>query len=263
VLTDNGKQFTARFGNGGEVMFDRICRENGIVHRLTQPATPTTTGKVERFHQTLRRELLDDVAVWPDLDTAQAAIDAFRHEYNTDRPHQSLDMAFPANRFVPAEPGVVPVKLPASLTLPAEPPAPVVFSQSPVTDFSGAAVEFDRVVPPSGNLQVAGKQFWLGPARSGMTVTFWADPDVIHLLIAGARIKTVRSHLSVADLTSLLRQGGRPPGHQRCPPLNRVRQWRWTGPSTASAASHSASTWSWPRTSSAAAASGSASTDRP
>jgi transposase InsO family protein len=46
VLTDNGKQFTARFGRGGEVLFDRICRDNGIVHRLTQPATPTTTGKI-------------------------------------------------------------------------------------------------------------------------------------------------------------------------------------------------------------------------
>ena len=46
------------------MLFDRICRENGIVHRLTQPATPTTTGKVERFHQTLRRELLDDVPAW-------------------------------------------------------------------------------------------------------------------------------------------------------------------------------------------------------
>jgi transposase InsO family protein len=50
VLTDNGKQFTARFNaGGGEVMFDRICRENGITHRLTRPRTPTTTGKVERF----------------------------------------------------------------------------------------------------------------------------------------------------------------------------------------------------------------------
>jgi len=37
VLTDNGKQFTGRFGRprGGEVLFDRVCRENGIVHRLT------------------------------------------------------------------------------------------------------------------------------------------------------------------------------------------------------------------------------------
>jgi transposase InsO family protein len=68
VLTDNGKQFTARFGHGGEVLFDRICRDNGIAHRLTPPASPTTTGKVERFHQSLRRELLDGPSrspTWP------------------------------------------------------------------------------------------------------------------------------------------------------------------------------------------------------
>jgi transposase InsO family protein len=59
ILTDNGKQFTDRFGKGGEVLFDKICRKNGITHRLTAPASPATTGKVERFHQTLRRELLD------------------------------------------------------------------------------------------------------------------------------------------------------------------------------------------------------------
>jgi transposase InsO family protein len=46
ILTDNGKQFTARFGNGGEVLFDKICRLNAIAHRLTAPASPTTTGKV-------------------------------------------------------------------------------------------------------------------------------------------------------------------------------------------------------------------------
>ncbi|WP_408631933.1 IS481 family transposase [Micromonospora palythoicola] len=220
VLTDNGKQFTDRFGKGGEVMFDRICRENGIIHRLTQPASPTTTGKVERFHQTLRRELLDEVPVWPDLDTVQAAVDVFRHEYNTDRPHQSLDMAFPADRFTPALTAeqVVPVKLPARLTQPLDhalvsPPVPIPAPDQVVA----GAVEFDRVVPPSGNLQVAGKQFWLGPARSGVTVTFWADTDVIHLLVAGSRIKTIRSHLSVADLAMLLRQGGRPAGPSPLP----------------------------------------------
>ncbi|MEV6518543.1 IS481 family transposase [Micromonospora chalcea] len=223
VLTDNGKQFTDRFGKGGEVMFDRICRENGIIHRLTQPASPTTTGKVERFHQTLRRELLDDVPVWPDLDTAQAAIDVFRDEYNTDRPHQSLDMAFPADRFSPALTAqqVVPVKLPARLTQPADqslvsPPLPVGVP-APVPVVPGA-VEFERVVPASGNMQVCGKQFWLGPIRSGMTVTFWADTDVIHLLIAGTRIKSVRSHLSVNDLAALHRAGGRPAGPPPLPP---------------------------------------------
>jgi transposase InsO family protein len=65
ILTDNGKQFTDRFGKGGEVLFDKICRKNGITHRLTAPAPPTTTGKVERFHQTLRRELLNDHAASP------------------------------------------------------------------------------------------------------------------------------------------------------------------------------------------------------
>jgi transposase InsO family protein len=234
MLTDNGKQFTDRFGKGGEVLFDRICRENGIVHRLTQPASPTTTGKVERFHQTLRRELLDDAGVFADLDAAQAAVDAFRREYNTDRPHQSLDMAFPVDRFRPAaNPGqlLVPVKLPRFLTdavadshpvtvTPADLRPPVVdqTDPSPPVEWSCGPVEFDRVVPPSGNLQVCGKQFWLGPARSGVTVTFWADTDVIHLLIAGARIKTVRSHLSVADLAALARNGGRPAGPSPLPP---------------------------------------------
>src|SRR3546814_1737584 len=49
ILTDNGKVFTGRFGPGtGEVLFDRICRENGIKHLLAAPRSPTTTGKVER-----------------------------------------------------------------------------------------------------------------------------------------------------------------------------------------------------------------------
>ena len=55
ILTDNGKVFTNRFGHpDSETLFDRICRENGISHRLTAPRSPTTTGKIERFHRTLR-----------------------------------------------------------------------------------------------------------------------------------------------------------------------------------------------------------------
>ena len=57
ILTDNGKVFTGRFGKGpGLVLFDRICRENGIRHLLTAPRSPTTTGKVERFHKTMKSE---------------------------------------------------------------------------------------------------------------------------------------------------------------------------------------------------------------
>jgi hypothetical protein len=57
ILTDNGKVFTARFGRGpGPVMFDRICVDNGIAHLLTAPYSPTTTGKVDRLHKTMRAE---------------------------------------------------------------------------------------------------------------------------------------------------------------------------------------------------------------
>jgi transposase InsO family protein len=61
ILTDNGKVFTGRFGPAGssaEVLFDRICAENGIRHLLTAPRSPTTTGKVERWHKTIRAEFL-------------------------------------------------------------------------------------------------------------------------------------------------------------------------------------------------------------
>ena len=48
ILTDNAQVFTGRFGPRatGEVLFDRVCRENGIRHLLTTPRSPTTTGKV-------------------------------------------------------------------------------------------------------------------------------------------------------------------------------------------------------------------------
>jgi transposase InsO family protein len=59
LLTDNGKVFTGRLGpHPAEVLFDRICREHGITHRLTGIRAPTTTGKIERFHKTLRAELM-------------------------------------------------------------------------------------------------------------------------------------------------------------------------------------------------------------
>jgi transposase InsO family protein len=99
ILTDNGKVFTNRFGlTPSEVLFDRICRDNGISHLLTAPFSPTTTGKVERFHRTLRQEFLT-ARVFSSLEVAQRELDAWITSYNTERPHQSLKMATPADRF--------------------------------------------------------------------------------------------------------------------------------------------------------------------
>jgi hypothetical protein len=99
VLTDNGKVFTGRFNKPVvEVLFDRILRENGVKHRLTQPRSPTTTGKVERFHRALRTEF-DTARVFKSLCAAQAELDEWVGYYNTQRPHQGIGMTVPAERF--------------------------------------------------------------------------------------------------------------------------------------------------------------------
>jgi hypothetical protein len=83
----------------------------------------------------------------------------------------------------------------------------------------GGPVELDQVVPSSGNMWLAGRQFWLGPARAGLTVRFWASTQVIHLSIAGARVKSVASHLTVADLRKLAVGGARNAGPPPIPTL--------------------------------------------
>jgi transposase InsO family protein len=108
VITDNGKQFTDRFNrygpSRGEVLFDKICRKNGITHRLTQPGSPNQNGKVERFHGTLRPDFLDQADPFESVEAAQAAVDVWAADYNAERPHQGLDEkvpVVPADRFTP------------------------------------------------------------------------------------------------------------------------------------------------------------------
>lgn len=231
VISDNGKQFTDRFGKRGEVLFDKICRKNGITHRLTAPASPNQNGKVERFHGTLRPEFLDDAAPFPSIEEAQTAVDAWVGEYNTNRPHQGLDEhrpVVPGDRFEPVgepERALVELWLPPSLGL-VEPTGEAASDPGTSTDapartpaagpWRGGPIEFDQVVPASGNMFLRGRQLWLGPARAGQTVRFWADTELIHLLINGTRIKTVRSHLSVNDLADLVANGAVP---TTCTPL--------------------------------------------
>ncbi len=217
VLTDNGKQFTGRFGKPrpAEVLFERICRKNGIRQLLTKPYSPTTTGKVERWHQTLQTDFLDDAGPFATVETAQAAVDAWRQEYNTDRPHQSLDMATPAERFRPSagDDDDLPLWAPADLQ-PIPLPGPGA-ADAPATAEPASwpdAIEVDRVVPASGNMTVGPQQFWLGPARAGQLVTFWIDTATVHLSTGGWRIKTVPSRLSGVDLARLRHAGARPAG---------------------------------------------------
>jgi hypothetical protein len=212
------KQFTGRFTKPrpAEVLFERVCRKNGIRQLLTRPYSPPTIGKVERWHQTLQTDFLADAGPFATIGQAQAAIDAWRHEYNHDRPHQSLGMATPSSRFRPSLPEAdqaLGLWAPADLEPLTSPPselsdAPAVAEPASWPD----AVEVDRIVPPSGNMTVGPQQFWLGTARAGQKVTLWIDTTTCHLSIGGWRIKTVPSRLTEVDLARLRHTDGRPAG---------------------------------------------------
>jgi hypothetical protein len=176
--------------------------------------------------------LLDVHGPFASIEALQDALDAWREEYNTDRPHQSLGMAFPASRFAPASSPLelrVPAQLTASTGQPKPPPpAPSSLPASslpaeaaPAPDTAAGdgqrAVEVDRVVPASGNLQIGGQQVWLGPALSGRQVTLWADAISLHVLLDGTRIKTLPSRLGAADLARLAANGARPAGPSPLP----------------------------------------------
>ena len=107
------------------MLFDKICRKNGITHRLTSSASPNQNGKVEGFHGTLRPEL-EEAGPFESVEAAQAWLDGWVAGYNDQRPHQGLDgdrPVVPAARFAPAAAGALELWLPPALEV-AAPPGP-------------------------------------------------------------------------------------------------------------------------------------------
>jgi hypothetical protein len=90
TLTDNGMVFTTRLsgGKGGRNGYETLLDALHITQKNSRPNHPTTCGKVERFHQTLKRWLTAHPAAT--IDELQAALERFVHEYNQQRPHSSL-----------------------------------------------------------------------------------------------------------------------------------------------------------------------------
>lgn len=97
TLTDNGRVYTARFG-GGRNAFEYLLPLLGIRQKNGSPGHPQTQGKIERFHQTLKRFL----AAQPAADTItqlQAQLDTFRTHYNEHRPHRANERRTPADAY--------------------------------------------------------------------------------------------------------------------------------------------------------------------
>ncbi len=171
ILTDNAKVFTGRIGPyPAEVLFDRICRENGIAHRLTAIRSPTTTGKIERFHWTLRREFLAG-RTFESLEEAQKALDAWVVGYNNERPHQSIGMATPAERFA--------VRSGPEPDIP--PPSPGPPSGQRIT----------RRVSGNGFIWVQNQHVHVGRRLAYRRVTVHVDSHMLHVYVGKEHTKTV------------------------------------------------------------------------
>ncbi len=192
ILTDNGKVFTGRFGTGsGEVLFDRICRENGIRHLLTAPRSPKTTGKVERFHKTLRREFLNG-KVFASLADAQARLDVWVAHYNHERPHQSIGRMPPIERF----------RLAAPRSRPAETTQPEVPDGTPVTT---------RRVSAKGTISFAAASYKAGVWLAGQEVCVVCEGGLVQFHHRGVLVATHARHHALDKQDAGLQRGRRLP----------------------------------------------------
>jgi transposase InsO family protein len=91
TLTDNGMVFTTRLsgGKGGRNSFENELRRLGVTQINSTPNHPTTCGKIERFHQTLKKWLTNQPRATT-ITELQTQLDTFVHIYNHRRPHRSL-----------------------------------------------------------------------------------------------------------------------------------------------------------------------------
>ena len=178
ILTDNGKVFTGRFNVPPvEMLFDRICRENGIRHLLTAPRSPTTTGKIERFHRAIRTEFRTD-RVFASLEAAQAELDAWVVDYNTNRPHQAIEMARPAERFY-RDKGT-----PVTALRPAEP------TSTRPAEGRGDGIWVARRASAVGVVCVNWQQVCLGAAAAGHNIDVWITDEVMQFYDGNQLLRT-------------------------------------------------------------------------
>ena len=103
TLTDNGMVYTVRHASqkvyGGRNAFEHELATLGVRQKNGRGNHPQTQGKVERFQQTLKKWLTQQPHQPATTTELQALLDQFRHEYNHQRPHRSLQRRTPAAAY--------------------------------------------------------------------------------------------------------------------------------------------------------------------
>jgi transposase InsO family protein len=97
TLTDNGSVYTSRF-TGGRNGFEYLLAYLGIRQKNGAPGHPQTQGKIERFHQTLKRWLGQQPAAGT-IAELQGQLDAFRLAYDEQRPHRATGRVTPGEAY--------------------------------------------------------------------------------------------------------------------------------------------------------------------
>jgi transposase InsO family protein len=181
VLTDNGRVFTGKLGKRpANVLFDRICLHNGIRHLLTAPYSPTTTGKIERLHKTMRKEFFTD-KVFETIEEMQAALDVWVTDYNNEREHQSLGDVPPIRRFELARPAALEVIDGDVADEEPPPPRPKVVT---------------RRVDRAGRISILKHRYHVGRHLAGEAVMVESADGLLHVTHNGVVIAThARRHL--------------------------------------------------------------------
>jgi putative transposase len=100
IRSDNGSPFGSS-GAGGLTRLSAHWARLGIRMEFIQPGVPQQNGRHERMHRTLKERACEPAAATPDRQ--QARFDAFRLEFNTERPHEALGQATPASVYVPSK----------------------------------------------------------------------------------------------------------------------------------------------------------------
>lgn len=99
VLSDNGAQF-AGFRQG-YTQFEKWLMNHNILPIHGRIKHPQTQGKIERFHRTMKQELLNH-NLFTDINDANLALQNWRMKYNNVRPHEALNMKCPAEVYTPS-----------------------------------------------------------------------------------------------------------------------------------------------------------------
>jgi transposase InsO family protein len=110
LLSDNGAVFTGRYRRHGRVALEVTLHARGISFRHSRPYHPQTCGKVERFHQTLKKWLTRQPRAHT-IAELQAQLHVFRAYYNTVRPHRALGRRTPQQAYL-ARPKATPTGTP-------------------------------------------------------------------------------------------------------------------------------------------------------